>query len=178
MSEVLVQYWQVPLTTEKCDFRFNIKISAYFGTCTPLREGEQQYQSSRCGWDGIQVPETLWLMSSFLGGGFNVFVVCFQRKVQRFVRLVLLSLFFFFFSFFEEEARLQVPIARHPCSVISISYDQKKKDEKKDHSTEWHFSYTRTQKVWDVGKESGITYYSCYLVHLGLHLQVRRFVTA
>lgn len=100
MSEVLVQYWQVPLTTEKCDFRFNIKISAYFGTCTPLREGEQQYQSSRCGWDGIQVPETLWwaaFVFGFFGGGFNAFVVCFQRKVQRFVRLVLLSLFFFFF---------------------------------------------------------------------------------
>lgn len=38
-------------------------------------------------------------------------------------------LFFSFFSF--EEARLQVPIARHPCSVISISYDQKKKKKTK-----------------------------------------------
>lgn len=128
-------------------------------------------------WNTLMSSFCFCFCFCFLGGGNLMLLLFVSREKSKDLLDWCYCLFFSFFSF--EEARLQVPIARHPCSVISISYDQKKKkDEKKDHSTEWHFSYTRTQKVWDVGKESGITYYSCYLVHLGLHLQVRRFVTA
>lgn len=72
----------------------------------------------------------------FFGGGGNLMLLLFvSREKSKDLLDWCYCLFFSFFSF--EEARLQVPIARHPCSVISISYDQKKKkDEKKDHSTE------------------------------------------
>lgn len=49
----------------------------------------------------------LFLFLFFWGGEFNAFVVCFQRKVQRFVRLVLLSLFFFFFLLKKHAYRFQ-----------------------------------------------------------------------
>lgn len=70
----------------------------------------------------------------FLGGDLMLLLFVSREKSKDLLDWCY-CLFFSFFSF--EEARLQVPIARHPCSVISISYDQKKKkDEKKDHSTE------------------------------------------
>lgn len=73
------------------------------------------------------------------------------------------------------DARLQVPITHHPCSVISINYDKKV-----IYTTRMAlFSYKHSIKFGMLAEsQANITYYSCYLVHLGLHFQARRFVTA
>lgn len=92
---------------------------------------------------------------------------CFVGEVQGFVRLVLLSPC--------RDARPQVPITHHPCGVISINYDKKV-----IYTTRMTlFSSKHSIKFGMLAEsQANITYYSCYLVHLGLHLQAQRFVTA
>lgn len=49
------------------------------------------------------------------------------------------------------DARLQVPITRHPCGVISINCDKKSNSYHKNDT----FLTNTLEKVWDAGKESG-----------------------